>query len=194
MGRDVGISRECNDRDIARAGKLAHWSDGERKQRPENDLRPFIKCLLRRLLRPGSSAPVVLDDELNIRAVEFRKRHLGGVAHGLRSHGGVPGCGERQDETGLDLAGADVGRRLRGGAAGELDSRSLTEKLPEQPASSTAPMTAATQRIRAPNQAGEPAILGTLGPVSSTAPTMSPSTAGCNRHLPAISPRPEGKG
>ena len=129
MGRDVGVSREGNDRDIARAGELAHRSDGERKQRPENDLRAFIKRLLRRLLRAGSSAPVVLDDELNIRAVEFRKCHLGGVAHGLRSHSGVPGRRERQDETGLDLAGADIGRRLRRSAGGRARQQVLDGKV-----------------------------------------------------------------
>jgi hypothetical protein len=41
--------------------------------------------------RPFGGAAVVFHQELNIWRIEFRKRHLGGVAHGLPGHTGIAG-------------------------------------------------------------------------------------------------------
>jgi hypothetical protein len=83
----------------------------------------FVEHLLRRLLCTGSAAAVVLHQELDVGVVEFRQRHLGGIAHGLRRHRRVAAARQGQDEPGLDLAFPDIARGLRGRAgrgAGEI--------------------------------------------------------------------------
>ena len=109
---DVAVGRERDHRHVARPRGPADRTDREREQRAQDDLGAFVERLLRRLLRTRRAAAVVLHQQLEIRVVEFRERHLGGVAHGLRRHRRVAACGQRQDETDLDLAFADIGRGL----------------------------------------------------------------------------------
>ena len=53
------------------------------------------------------AAAVVLDQELDVRILEFRQRHFGGVLHRLRGDAGIARGRERQDQADLDLPGAD---------------------------------------------------------------------------------------
>ena len=53
---------------------------------------------------------MILDQELDIRILEFRQRHFGGVAHRLRGEPGIACRRQRQDQPDLDLSGPD---RLR---------------------------------------------------------------------------------
>ena len=73
----------------------------------------FVERLLRRLLGAARGAAVILDQELDVGAVEFDQRHLGGVLHGLRGDAGVAASRQRQDQPDLDLSGADRDRLLR---------------------------------------------------------------------------------
>jgi len=63
-----------------------------RKQRTENDFRAFVERLLRALLGTLRIAGVILDQELDVRILEFRQRHLGGILHRLRGDAGIA-CG-----------------------------------------------------------------------------------------------------
>jgi hypothetical protein len=96
--------------------ELTDRANGEREKGSENDFGPFVERLLRRLLRAGSIAAVVLHQELNVGAVEFRNRELGRIAHGLAGHERISCSGKRQDEPDLHLAVANVrGSALGGG-------------------------------------------------------------------------------
>ena len=83
-GGHVGVGRERDHRNVAGAREPADRTDREREQRPEDDLGALVEHLLRRLLGALRAAAVVLHQQLEVRVVEFRERHLGGVAHGLR--------------------------------------------------------------------------------------------------------------
>ena len=83
-----------------------------REQRAEDDLGAFLEQLLRRLLRAGRAAAVVLHQKLDVGIVELAERELGRVAHRLRGHAGISGCAERQDQSDLDLALTDLGAGL----------------------------------------------------------------------------------
>ena len=88
-----------------------------REQRPDDDLGALGERLLRRLLRAAGGAAVVLHQKLDVGAVEFGQRHLGGVLHRLRHGAGVAAGRQRQDQADLDGAGADRGGLLRRRAA-----------------------------------------------------------------------------
>ena len=74
---------------------------------------PSSTRLLRALLRALRAAAIVLDQKLDVRVLEFRQRHLGGVLHRLRGDAGIAGRRQRQDQPDLDLAVAGDGRLLR---------------------------------------------------------------------------------
>ena len=109
----IGVGRERDHPDIARARELPDRTDGEREQGSEDDLGAFVERLLGGLLRARRAAAVVLHQQLDVGIVEFRERHLGGIAHRLRGHRRVAARRQRQDQADLDLALADTGRRLR---------------------------------------------------------------------------------
>ena len=117
---DAGVGRERDHRHAALAGGRADDADRMRKQRPDDDLGALGERLLRRLLRAARGAAVVLDQELDVRAVEFGQRHLGRVLHRQRHGAGVAAGRQRQDQADPDRAGADRGRLLhrRGGRGG----------------------------------------------------------------------------
>ena len=85
----------------------------QRKQRAENDLGAFVERLLRALARALRAAAVVLDQKLDVRILEFRQRHLGGVLHRQRRDAGIAGRRQRQDQSDFHLPGADRERLLR---------------------------------------------------------------------------------
>ena len=58
-------------------------------------------------------ATVVFDQELKIRAVELGNRHFRGIAHGLAGDAGIARPGQRQNEAGFHLTGADRCRLRR---------------------------------------------------------------------------------
>ena len=87
--------------------------NGDREQRPKNDLRAFIHRLLGRLLRTLRAGAVVLHQQLDVRALEFDQRQLGGIAHRLRGDARIARARQRQNQSHLDRAGADRRRLLR---------------------------------------------------------------------------------
>ena len=114
--RRAGVGRECDHRNAARARDLSRRLHRLREERPENDLGAFVDRSLRGLLRAERGAAVVLDQELDIRRIEFGDRELGGIFHRLRDKAGIAGSRQRQDETDLDRAASDraalrLGRR-----------------------------------------------------------------------------------
>ena len=116
---DAGIGRERDHRNAARARQLRGRRHRQRKQRTQNDLRAFVERLLGDLLRALRAAAVILDQKLDVRVLEFRQRHLGGVLHRLRGDAGIAGGRKRQDQADLDLPGADRKRLLlRAGGPG----------------------------------------------------------------------------
>jgi hypothetical protein len=113
-GRDVGIGRKRDDRDVARPRHLPDDADRLRKQRPEDDLSALVERLLGGQPRRLGGAAIVHHQKLDVGSVELGDRHLGGVAHRLPGEAGIATGRQRQNETDLDLAGADggAGRRL----------------------------------------------------------------------------------
>ena len=127
----------------ARVSCAVAGTDG-REQRTENDLRAFVERLLGALLRALRAAAVILDQQLDVRILEFRQRHLGGVLHRLRGDAGIAGGRQRQDQADLDLPGADRERLLlrAGRSARAADGAERVGKLcctPAQAPSSGAP-------------------------------------------------------
>ena len=132
---DAGVGRERDHRHAALARRRADDADRMREQRPDDDLGALGERLLRRLLRAAGVAAVVLHQKLDVRAVEFGQRHLGGVLHRLRHGAGVAAGRQRQDQADLDRAGADRGRRLRRRRAGGgllLNSSEMPEQRRQQ--------------------------------------------------------------
>jgi hypothetical protein len=85
------------------------------EQRTHDDLGAFVERLLGGLLGALRGAGVVLDQELDIRVVEFGERELGCVAHRLAGETRIAAGRERQHQPDPDLPGADrVARRLLG--------------------------------------------------------------------------------
>src|SRR5437764_194890 len=74
------------------------------------------------------AAPIVLDQELQVRTVEFGERQFRGVLHRLRRKARVAGRRKRQDEPDLDLARADRGPGLRGGRRGRVVPETAARK------------------------------------------------------------------
>ena len=110
---DARIGRERDHRYAAGARQLRGRRNRQRKQRAQNDLGAFVERLLGALLRALRVAAVILDQELDVRVLEFRQRHLGGVLHRLRGDAGIAGGRQRQDQADLDLPVADGERLLR---------------------------------------------------------------------------------
>ncbi len=132
---DIGVGRKGNDRHIARARDLADEADRLRKQRPQNDLGALVERLLRAEPRRLGGAAVVLHQELDVGGIEFGERHFRGIAHRLAGNAGIAGRRQRQDESRLDLAGADARpAALAASAVGGVEDRYC--ELPEQPARS----------------------------------------------------------
>ena len=95
------------------AGDLRGRRDRLRKQWTKDDLGAFVERLLRPLGRALRVAAVILDQELDVRILEFRERHFGRVPHRLRGDGGIAGRRQRQQQADLDLAVAGDDRLLR---------------------------------------------------------------------------------
>ncbi len=176
-GGDIGVGREGDDRDIARTRHLADEADRLRKQRAENDLGALVERLLSGEPRGFGGAAVVFHQELDIGIVEFRNRHLGGIAHRLAGDAGIARRRQRQDQAGLDLAGADgrARRRLRA-----LRRRRRRQVL----GISGAP---GQQRAGGGQQAGHraaPCRHGSAGVVSNRPPPPEPALARTRRFSP----------
>ena len=84
-----------------------------REQRAEDDLGAFVDRLLPPPARAVRIAAIVLDQQLDVRIVEFGEREFGGVLHRLRREPGIAGRRQRQDQRDLDLASADLAAGLR---------------------------------------------------------------------------------
>ena len=110
---DARIRREGDHRDVAATRDLRGTRHRKAEQRPEDDFRALIDRLLRRALRALRAAAVVLDQELDVRALELDQRQFGGVAHRLRRNAGIARARQRQEQPDADRPGADRGRLLR---------------------------------------------------------------------------------